>query len=373
MEATSSSTTPGKESKEETGKHKRVSETEAIIPAKREKNLTAFDELGELLRDRRKKKKEQQKVLGTESIDTAGNESTVGMNERKSKSKNADAKAGVSTCVDGESIEVTAVSEGNMTPFSDGTGCTEVVGHHDSADDVSIDEEQSGLLTTESVVQDVLNKVLQKAIGEIPEGSNAEKTSNKSQGSSKSKSTVEQRAIAKDKSTDVTVSDHTKSGDAAIGDDNDNDSVSEEQCEKPKKRRLIKQNRQLIEESGILFRFDDEDGPRLSSRAAAQVAKTKLTSQKSSAQVANRDDNPPPLKRQASKTAEMKLEAKVEKAETKAARSDSKASKVEEDEEDEEVKAEWVQCDQCGKWRRLPLAINPDALPDRWDCSMITW
>jgi hypothetical protein len=34
---------------------------------------------------------------------------------------------------------------------------------------------------------------------------------------------------------------------------------------------------------------------------------------------------------------------------------------------------EWVQCDECGKWRELPPDISADKLPDIWDCSMNTW
>ena len=27
----------------------------------------------------------------------------------------------------------------------------------------------------------------------------------------------------------------------------------------------------------------------------------------------------------------------------------------------------------CGKWRKLPANISPDALPDEWHCNMNTW
>ena len=35
----------------------------------------------------------------------------------------------------------------------------------------------------------------------------------------------------------------------------------------------------------------------------------------------------------------------------------------------------WVQCErrQCRKWRRLPMNVDPETLPDRWECSMNTW
>ena len=35
--------------------------------------------------------------------------------------------------------------------------------------------------------------------------------------------------------------------------------------------------------------------------------------------------------------------------------------------------AEWVQCDRCRKWRKLPLNINSSTLPDQWFCEMNRW
>jgi len=42
------------------------------------------------------------------------------------------------------------------------------------------------------------------------------------------------------------------------------------------------------------------------------------------------------------------------------------------DNEDED-NVEWVQCDKCEKWRKLPPDISADELPDVWNCSMNTW
>lgn len=36
-------------------------------------------------------------------------------------------------------------------------------------------------------------------------------------------------------------------------------------------------------------------------------------------------------------------------------------------------KVEWVGCDKCQKWRVFPPGFKPDNLPDKWDCSMMTW
>lgn len=33
----------------------------------------------------------------------------------------------------------------------------------------------------------------------------------------------------------------------------------------------------------------------------------------------------------------------------------------------------WAQCDNCEKWRLLPLGLKPEELPDKWLCSMQTW
>ncbi|KAL7428308.1 hypothetical protein ACHAXM_001212 [Skeletonema potamos] len=36
-------------------------------------------------------------------------------------------------------------------------------------------------------------------------------------------------------------------------------------------------------------------------------------------------------------------------------------------------KSDWVQCDSCAKWRRLPANINSDQLQDEWHCNSNTW
>jgi len=37
------------------------------------------------------------------------------------------------------------------------------------------------------------------------------------------------------------------------------------------------------------------------------------------------------------------------------------------------VQQEWVQCDQCQKWRRLPSTVAAEDLPEYWICTMNTW
>ncbi|XP_021763068.1 uncharacterized protein LOC110727807 [Chenopodium quinoa] len=38
-----------------------------------------------------------------------------------------------------------------------------------------------------------------------------------------------------------------------------------------------------------------------------------------------------------------------------------------------EANVDWVGCDKCQKWRVFPPGCKPDNLPDKWDCSMMTW
>ncbi|KAK7396860.1 hypothetical protein VNO78_18022 [Psophocarpus tetragonolobus] len=38
-----------------------------------------------------------------------------------------------------------------------------------------------------------------------------------------------------------------------------------------------------------------------------------------------------------------------------------------------EMEDNWVQCDQCHRWRLLPVGTNPDNLPEKWLCSMLDW
>ncbi|KAL7473841.1 hypothetical protein ACHAXS_014361 [Conticribra weissflogii] len=49
------------------------------------------------------------------------------------------------------------------------------------------------------------------------------------------------------------------------------------------------------------------------------------------------------------------------------------AAKEEKSDNKLETKQEWVQCEKCEKWRRLPPRISASDLPDVWYCSMNTW
>ena len=37
------------------------------------------------------------------------------------------------------------------------------------------------------------------------------------------------------------------------------------------------------------------------------------------------------------------------------------------------VEVNWIQCDKCDKWRKVPLSIDTETLPDSWECTMNTW
>ena len=142
-------------------------------------------------------------------------------------------------------------------------------------------------------------------------------------------------------------------------DENDHEATAEEP-ERPetKRRRISRQAKKAVEESGPAR--EEEEAPRVSLRAAALVAKTKLmqrTVSKDEASVSS--GHPEKLKRSSSVT-----ETKIETVDVK---------EVAAAHEDEDLKAQWVQCDKCGKWRKLPSYIEPESLPDIWDCSMANW
>ena len=54
------------------------------------------------------------------------------------------------------------------------------------------------------------------------------------------------------------------------------------------------------------------------------------------------------------------------------ARGNQISSESKDDSKDED-NVEWVQCDKCEKWRKLPPDISADELPDIWNCSLNTW
>ena len=51
----------------------------------------------------------------------------------------------------------------------------------------------------------------------------------------------------------------------------------------------------------------------------------------------------------------------------------SSASNGKDKDKEDEDNVEWVQCDKCQKWRKLPPHISADELPEIWNCSMNNW
>ena len=106
----------------------------------------------------------------------------------------------------------------------------------------------------------------------------------------------------------------------------------------------------------------EEEAPRVSLRAAALVAKTKLMQRVASKDDATTTSNSGPSEKpkRSNSVAEVKTEVAAGKSEGSA-------------DPEEESKAQWVQCDKCEKWRKLPGHIDPDALPDVWECRLASW
>ena len=66
----------------------------------------------------------------------------------------------------------------------------------------------------------------------------------------------------------------------------------------------------------------------------------------------------------------------VSDPETREAREKEEKDKESDKQKQEEAEDQWVQCDACEKWRRLPKREHenyPDELSDSWTCEMNTW
>ena len=64
------------------------------------------------------------------------------------------------------------------------------------------------------------------------------------------------------------------------------------------------------------------------------------------------------------------IETTTDETQTRCPHNEDKAEKSE---EVGASKQEWVQCDQCEKWRKVHPQISANSLPDDWYCSMNTW
>lgn len=99
---------------------------------------------------------------------------------------------------------------------------------------------------------------------------------------------------------------------------------------------------------------DDENLPRYqSSRAAAMVAKTKISTKGVGGRSNSLDDL----------GAEIAVDTKLASKDRRRKSGAGAAA----------VKLNWVQCDQCSKWRSVAAHVNENDLPEKWFCSMNTW
>ena len=63
----------------------------------------------------------------------------------------------------------------------------------------------------------------------------------------------------------------------------------------------------------------------------------------------------------------------VQSDKKKSSNVENNAKKNKEEEEKKIAKVEWVQCETCLTWRKLPLTIKASSLPDKWYCRMNHW
>lgn len=163
--------------------------------------------------------------------------------------------------------------------------------------------------------------------------------------------------------------------DVVVDTDDKPDAVEEADVvkeEKPRKSRKGNQIRRLQMEAGIVVDEDDKFEGRIhTSRAAALVAKTKLKVKSGS--LPPPVASPPPTKPAKEPKEPKELKEPKEPKESKAAHSAAPMVEEADEEADKKAQAQWVMCDKCSKWRKLPADVAIESLPEVWDCSMITW
>lgn len=80
----------------------------------------------------------------------------------------------------------------------------------------------------------------------------------------------------------------------------------------------------------------------------------------------------PPSQPQTAETNADEKEAEPKKPGRRRGRPARNANRDAQEKKDDD-NVEWVQCEKCEKWRKLPTHITADELPDTWYCSMNTW
>lgn len=105
---------------------------------------------------------------------------------------------------------------------------------------------------------------------------------------------------------------------------------------------------------------------RVSSRAAAAVAKSKISERRKYRSRSNTEDGTEDVPKRKKRAYNISPRGRAAKKEVKVEEPTEVAAAL-------APVAEWVQCDTCGKWRKLPLNVTADSLPEQWYCSMNEW
>ena len=154
--------------------------------------------------------------------------------------------------------------------------------------------------------------------------------------------------------------------------ENEHEGTAEESDRVESKRK--RPNRQLKKPMEEAAPLTEDEAPRVSLRAAALIAKTKLMQRVASKDEATGTSGQSEKLRRSNSVAERSSSAAERSSSVGDMKAEVAAGKSEGSvDPEEESKAQWVQCDKCEKWRKLPGHINPDSLPDVWECKLATW
>lgn len=129
---------------------------------------------------------------------------------------------------------------------------------------------------------------------------------------------------------------------------------------KPRKRASILKSLGVTEGS-VEDANENDSQPRISARAAAALAKTRLSNKPGASLVTtNEEENAKKNDGVTKKSAKKIKGTQVTNTETEAP-------------EEPAPEACWACCDTCEKWRKLPSFIKESTLPDKWYCHMNEW
>jgi len=104
---------------------------------------------------------------------------------------------------------------------------------------------------------------------------------------------------------------------------------------------------------------------------ATNAPKKKATKKKSKAETNEEEEDCRPAKK--AKKAKKKAPVKSEEVTEDDDDTSDDSEKGDSSSASSTSEQQWVGCDSCGKWRKLPANTSPDTLPDEWYCNMNTW